>query len=83
MPEDGDTRAAILWELSVAVSSPATRWDPPEVDLVELGSFSSWPAALSEIAAIEAREDLGNRLEWDGEREYRAQEEREHRKADR
>ena len=79
--KDGDTRSKILWELSVAVPIPATRWDPPDADVVELGSFSSWTAALGEIAAIEARENLDNLLEWDGEREYRAQEEREERRA--
>ena len=69
-PEKGGW-SLVRWALDVAVATPATRWDPPDVDIVELGSFVGWPAVLSEIAAIEAREDLANRMEWDAEREYR------------
>jgi hypothetical protein len=65
-PEEGKEGS---WFMSVAVYSPGTYMEPPDVDIAEIGSAGGAPAAAEAVVLQLVRDALQQAAEYEGERD--------------
>jgi len=57
-PENPENIQPGKWSLDYGVEIPATRWEPPDVDVVEVGSFDTLDEALLKMLEVIGKNEL-------------------------